>query len=90
MGVIGPEDDTPSWPASTKQLARLDTPHPAQISHRQVRKERKESQALRIQPRTRDGNHPGCSGVVIRGPLESAGLSLRTNGEAVGTGVLCG
>ena len=30
------------------------------------------------------------SGKVIREPLDSAGLSLRTNGEAVGTGVLCG
>ena len=61
-----------------------------QIFHRQARKDRKESQGLRIQPQTGDGNRPDCSGERILEPLESAGFSLRTNGEAVGTGVLCG
>jgi phage-related protein len=32
-----------------------------------------------IQPQTRDGNRPECSGEVIREPLESAGLSLRAS-----------
>jgi len=47
-------------------------------------------QELRIQPRTRNRNLPSCSGEVIQEPLQSVSVSLRTNGEAVGTGVLCG
>jgi hypothetical protein len=53
-------------------------------------KERKGNQILRFQTRSRNRIFLCRSGEVIREPVKSAGLSLRTNGEAVGTGVLCG